>query len=88
MEMQWDVQWDVHHICFLHLILITFSFFPSLSHYLSLMMDGHDVDDPSHKETVYKVETILQAEKEKMQSSSISQFWLQYMTMVDILKMY
>ena len=52
------------------------------------MIDGHDVDDPSHKETVDKVEAILQAEKEKMQSSSMSQFWLQYMTMVDILKKY
>ena len=52
------------------------------------MMDGKAMDELSQGEAVLEVEKILLAQKDTLQSSTMAQFWLQYMAMVDILKNY
>ena len=48
------------------------------------MMDG-EMEEIS-KEPLVELENLLSAQKQNLQSSKMARFWLQYMSMVDILK--
>ena len=46
-------------------------------------MDGKTIEEIP-KEPLDELEKLLSAQKEKLQSSRMARFWLQYMSMVDL----